>query len=180
MKKYNNGGFPKGGKLFIHVDDGIEDILDTSFSLRAKYAIPIEDFRKSWKVKNILIITDRSQIAEMEFKELKNRLMDKGLLILSDCKTRSLMLQHFEINFWSINEPMCPINFNTVGYSSCKIGFSGHEPIKQQIKKWKMIEDVICHLPPNAEEIQYDDLISAIFAKAKTGTQIEAIMKLMN
>lgn len=111
-------------------------------------------------MKNIIVITDSAKIADVEFKSLRQRLMDKGLLVKSDAMYWMLYTQQLMILFWNIDagtHPFIPM-LHTIAYSDCKIGIRESEPIMCRIRKWQRIERLIEHMPPNAKEIPYSDI----------------------
>ena len=111
-------------------------------------------------MKNIIVITGSTKIADVEFKSLRQRLMDKGLLVKSDAMYWMLYTQQLMILFWNIDtgtHPFIPM-LHTIAYSDCKIGIRESEPIMSQIHKWQRIERLIEHMPPNAKEIPYSDI----------------------
>lgn len=109
-------------------------------------------------MKNIIVITDRANMADLEFKSLRQKLTDKGLLIKADAFHWYLCTSEICIRFWSTNSPFPIITSDTFAYSNCNIGIRHDEPIISQIRKWKMIERLIVHLPSGAEEIPYSDV----------------------
>lgn len=109
-------------------------------------------------MKNIIVITDSTKIADVEFKSLRQRLMDKGLLVKSDAMRCILYTAEICIRFWSTNSQFPMISFDTFAYSNCKIGIRQGESIMYQIHKWQRIERLIEHMPPNAKEIPYSDI----------------------
>lgn len=52
-------------------------------------------------MKNIIVITDSAKIADVEFKSLRQRLMDKELLVKSDAMHWTLYTQQLMILFSS-------------------------------------------------------------------------------
>ena len=53
-------------------------------------------------MKNIIVITDSAKIADVEFKSLRQKLMDKELLVKSDAMHWMLYTQQLIILFWNI------------------------------------------------------------------------------
>lgn len=109
-------------------------------------------------MKNIIIITDSAKVADVEFKALRQKLMDKDLLIKSDARYWRLQTRQIAIFFWSTNSPFWPASLDTIAYANCKIGIRGGEPIESQIWKWRKIEKLIDSIPSYAEEIPYGDI----------------------
>ena len=120
---------------------------------------------------NIVVITDREDLADMEFKALRHKLTDNGLLTSSDSRYRLLHTPKLIISFWNVNSGGI-YNFDTIAYSNCKIGLMNGEPIKYQIEKWRRIEKLIEGLMPNIEEIPYSCIESLeIFEKYQSQTK---------
>lgn len=109
-------------------------------------------------MKNIIVITDSAKIADVEFKSLRQELIDKRLLVKSDAMRCILYTAEICIRFWNTNSPFQMISFDTFAYSNCKIGIRQGESIMYQIRKWQRIERLIEHIPPNAKEIPYSDI----------------------
>lgn len=117
---------------------------------------------ESWgSMNNIIVITDSAKIADTEYKELKQNLIYKGLLIDSIDQRWTLYTEKLLVSFWNVDGGCYPyvINSNTVGYSNCKIGLNAaDEPIKAQIRKWQKIENMTFHFPEYAKEIPYEQI----------------------
>ena len=109
-------------------------------------------------MKNIIVITDSAKIADVEFKSLRQRLVDKELLVKSDAMWCILYTAEICIRFWNTNSPFPIISFDTFAYSNCKIGIRQGEPIMYQIRKWQIIERLVENMPSGAEEIPYSDI----------------------
>lgn len=109
-------------------------------------------------MKKIIVITDSAKIADVEFKSLRQRLMDKELLVKSDDMRCILYTAEICIRFWNTNSSFPIISFDTFAYSNCKIGIRQGESIMYQIRKWQIIERLVEHMPPNAKEIPYSDI----------------------
>lgn len=109
-------------------------------------------------MKTIIVITDSAAIADLEFKSLRQKLTDKGLLVKFDAFHWNLCTPEICIRFWSTNSPFPIITFDTFAYSNCNIGIRHDEPIMSQIRKWQMIERLIVNMPSGAEEIPYSDI----------------------
>lgn len=111
-------------------------------------------------MKNIIVIADSAKIADIEFKSLRQKLIDNGLLIKSDAMRWILYTPQIWVYFWDINMAISGhiVMLNTTAYSNCKIGIRENEPIMSQIRKWQRIERLIEHMPPNAKEIPYSDI----------------------
>ena len=60
-------------------------------------------------MKNIIVITDSAKIADVEFKSLRQRLMDKELLVKSDAMHWMLYTQQLMILFWNIDTGTHPL-----------------------------------------------------------------------
>lgn len=111
-------------------------------------------------MKNIVVITDSAKIADLEFKALRQNLMDKGLLVKYDAVRCILYTSQMVVCFWNSNGGIYPmlITSDTIAYSNCKIGIRENEPIVSQIRKWQRIEQLIENMPQGAEEIPYSDI----------------------
>ena len=120
-------------------------------------------------MKNIVIITDSAKIADVEFKALRQKLMNKDLLIKSDARYWTLYTKQVAVFFWSVNSPMCSSLFDTIAYANCKIGIKSNEPIMSQIRKWQRIEQLIENMPPYTEEIPYIDIENLKIWGSKNG-----------
>ena len=60
-------------------------------------------------MKNIIVITDSAKIADVEFKSLRQKLMDKELLVKSDAMHWMLYTQQLIILFWNIDTGTHPL-----------------------------------------------------------------------
>lgn len=109
-------------------------------------------------MKNIIVITDSAVVADMEFKALRQKLMDKDLLIKAISSKWQLYTKQIAIFFWSTNSPFYPASLDTIAYADCKIGKIGYKPIMSRIFEWRRIEKLIENMPPDTEEIQYSDI----------------------
>ena len=109
---------------------------------------------------NIIVITDSARIAGAEFKSLRQRLTDKGLLVKINSVDLVLCTKDLMIIFWNANggwyRPI--ISSDIIGYSNCRIGEFTELPILGQIKMWRRIEDLIYYLPRDAKEVPYCDI----------------------
>ena len=109
---------------------------------------------------NIIVITDSAKIADAEFKSLRQRLTDKGLLVEINSADLVLCTKDLMIIFWNANgswyRPI--ISSDIIGYSNCRIGEFTELPILGQIKMWRRIEDLIYYLPRDAKEVPYGDI----------------------
>ena len=109
---------------------------------------------------NIIVITDSAEIADAEFKSLRQRLTDKGLLVEINSADLVLCTKDLMITFWNANggwyRPI--ISSDIIGYSNCGIGEFIALPILGQIKMWRRIEDLIYYLPRDAKEVPYGDI----------------------
>ena len=109
---------------------------------------------------DIIVITDSAKIADAEFKTLRQRLADKGLLVEINSADLVLCTKDLMIIFWNANgswyRPI--ISSDIIGYSNCRIGEFTELPILGQIKMWRQIEDLIYYLPRDAKEVPYCDI----------------------
>ena len=109
---------------------------------------------------DIIVITDSAKIADAEFKSLRQRLADKGLLVEINSVDLVLCTKDLMIIFWNANgswyRPI--ISSDIIGYSNCRIGEFTELPILGQIKMWKRIENFIYNLPQDAKEVPYGDI----------------------
>ena len=109
---------------------------------------------------NIIVITDSAKIADAEFKTLRQRLTDKGLLVEINSADLVLCTKDLMITFWNANggwyRPI--ISSDIIGYSNCRIGEFTELPILGQIRMWKRIENFIYNLPRDAKEVPYGDI----------------------
>lgn len=109
---------------------------------------------------DIIVITDSAEIADAEFKSLRQRLTDKGLLVKINSVDLVLCTKDLMIIFWNANggwyKPI--ISSDIIGYSNYRIGEFTELPILRQIKIWKRIENFICSIPKNAKEVPYGDI----------------------
>ena len=108
----------------------------------------------------IIVITDSAEIADAEFKSLRQRLTDKGLLVKINSVDLVLCTKDLMIIFWNANgswyRPI--ISSDIIGYSNCRIGEFTALPILRQIRMWKRIENFIYNLPQDAKEVPYGDI----------------------
>ena len=97
---------------------------------------------------DIIVITDSAEIADAEFKSLRQRLTDKGLLVKINSVDLVLCTKDLMIIFWNANggwyRPI--ISSDIIGYSNCRIGEFTALPILRQIRMWKRIENFIYNL----------------------------------
>lgn len=109
---------------------------------------------------DIIVITDSAKIADAEFKTLRQRLTDKGLLVKINSVDLVLCTKDLMIIFWNANggwyRPI--ISSDIIGYSNCRIGEFTALPILRQIRMWKRIENFIYNLPQDAKEVPYGDI----------------------
>ena len=109
---------------------------------------------------DIIVITDSAKIADTEFKSLRQRLTDKGLLVEINSADLVLCTKDLMIIFWNANggwyRPI--ISSDIIGYSNCRIGEFTALPILGQIRMWKRIENFIYNLPRDAKEVPYCDI----------------------
>lgn len=109
---------------------------------------------------DIIVITDSAKIADAEFKTLRQRLADKGLLVEINSADLVLCTKDLMIIFWNANgswyRPI--ISSDIIGYSNCRIGEFTALPILRQIRMWKRIENFIYNLPQDAKEVPYGDI----------------------
>ena len=109
---------------------------------------------------DIIVITDSAKIADAEFKTLRQRLTDKGLLVKINSADLVLCTKDLMIIFWNANggwyRPI--ISSDIIGYSNCRIGEFTALPILRQIRMWKRIENFIYNLPRDAKEVPYGDI----------------------
>lgn len=97
-------------------------------------------------------------MADVEFKALRQKLIDNNLLTESDSRYWILYTKQIAILFWHANSLTYFSSYDTIAYTNCKIGIKGYEPIKSQIWKWQRIEKLIENMPPDTEEIPYSDI----------------------
>ena len=109
---------------------------------------------------DIIVITDSAEIAYAEFKSLRQRLTDKGLLVKTNSVDLVLCTKDLMIIFWNANGGWYRhiISSDIIGYSNCRIGEFTALPIFGQIRMWKRIENFIYDLPRDAKEVPYGDI----------------------
>lgn len=109
---------------------------------------------------DIIVITDSAKIADAEFKSLRQKLDDKGLLVEINSADLVLCTKDLMIIFWDANggwySPI--ISSDIIGYSNCRIGKFAELQTLRQIKMWRRIEDFIYCLPQDAKEVPYGDI----------------------
>lgn len=128
---------------------------------------------------NIIVITDSAKIADAEFKTLRQRLTDKGLLVESNSADLVLCTKNLMIIFWNANggwyRPI--ISSDIIGYSNCRIGEFTELSILGQIKMWRRIEDIIYCLPRDAKEVPYGNIENLKVFEELNGMSMAEVIK---
>lgn len=107
---------------------------------------------------NILIITDTCSRELLAMKELEARITDSNIpgCVFFDFRKNTIDTRHIEIRFHALNSAkMVQKDCFTVGYSLFMLENPVSTMILANIKRWRKIEDIVCHMPKSAEDIPF-------------------------
>lgn len=112
---------------------------------------------------SVIVITDCAAIADLEFKILRKKLSDNGLLCKSDARYWTLEALNTTVAFWNANgSTRIPLLASDIEYySNCNVGMNKSQmSIYSQIEMWKRIEQLMCNFPQGTKEIPYERIES--------------------